>query len=75
MGKNGRGILKLADYFREAKNPCDDCRDREARLRSDCLTCGGTGRQSANEKNPRSRRYPQLYRVFSRRYKDNNEWY
>lgn len=44
-----RGILKLADYFREAKNPCLRCGETPHR-RSSCLDCKGTGVQSASEK-------------------------
>ena len=46
MSKNGRGILKIADYFRPTLNPCEDC-DGTGRDKFDggtCLHCDGKKR-------------------------------
>ena len=50
MGKNGRGILKITDYFREALNPCMACQGKTQYQRETCLDCHGTGRQSSEQK-------------------------
>jgi len=47
MSKGGRGILKLADYFREALNPCMACGDK---IVHGCKDCKETGRQSSEQK-------------------------
>jgi len=46
MGKDGKGILKLADYFRRAKNPCPGCKGTgiDPFDAGTCLDCHGEKR-------------------------------
>lgn len=45
-----RGILKIADYFREAQNPCMACQGKSKYQIETCRDCFGTGKQSAKRK-------------------------